>query len=208
MGLLFGITGGLAFEMITGNPPFNDANAMGIYKQIMNNRFAYPAELRGRAKEIIGKLLVTNPHKRLGGGKLGGSEVIDDDFFGAYDFNALEKKQYALSHPTSQPAPIPIPSLPYSPPHTPPPLLPTPTPTPTPIHRYAAPWKPHLEDDRDTTYFEPPGPEADMVEDFPDALAVRTAHTRTHTTPLNPSPSPSPPPSPPLPLYCTGAKPL
>ena len=154
---------------------------MGIYKQIMNNRFAYPAELRGRAKEIIGKLLVTNPHKRLGGGKLGGSEVIDDDFFGAYDFNALEKKQYAPS--PSQPAsthPYPPSSL-----LTPTQPLPPPTLPPTPIHRYAAPWKPHLEDDRDTTYFEPPGPEADMVEDFPDALAVRTAHT----TPPHPSPS-------------------
>ena len=112
---------------------------MGIYKQIMNNRFAYPAELRGRAKEIIGKLLVTNPHKRLGGGKLGGSEVIDDDFFGAYDFNALEKKQYALTQPASQPAPSHIPLLPYSPPHTPLPLPPPPYPTPYPLLQVCRP---------------------------------------------------------------------
>jgi len=87
----FGI---LLYEMLTGAPPFEDANAMGIYKQIMLNQITYPMGLRGKAKDIISKFLVSMPQKRLGGGKGGPSEVFDDPLFSAYDFNNLEKKQY------------------------------------------------------------------------------------------------------------------
>jgi len=87
----FGI---LLYEMLTGSPPFEDASAMGIYKQIMTNQITYPLAIRGKAKEIISKLLVSAPSKRLGGGKGGAPEVLDDAFFSAYDWDKLERHAY------------------------------------------------------------------------------------------------------------------
>ena len=85
--------GVLLFEMLVGEAPFDDKNTMGIYKKIMSNRLILPIKVRGKAKDLLSKLLVTNPHKRLGSGAGGSQELVEDEFFGAYDFELLEKKE-------------------------------------------------------------------------------------------------------------------
>ena len=87
----FGI---LLFEILTGCPPFDDTNAMGIYKKILGNRLVYPVTIKGLSRALVAKLLVTAPHKRLGGGKLGAQEVMEDAFFAEYDFQKLANKEY------------------------------------------------------------------------------------------------------------------
>lgn len=87
----FGI---LLFEMLTGAPPFDDSNALGIYKQIIANRLVYPVTIKGLGKALVANLLVSQPHKRLGGGKSGAQEVMDDPFFAEFNFEALGRKEY------------------------------------------------------------------------------------------------------------------
>jgi len=67
---------------------------MGIYKQIIANRLVYPVTIKGLARALIASVLVSQPHKRRGGGKSGAQEVIEDRFFQAYSFDALQRKQY------------------------------------------------------------------------------------------------------------------
>ena len=66
---------------------------MGIYKQIMAGQVTYPIEIKGKAKDLITKLLVSSQHKRLGGGQNGANAVREDAFF-PFDFEKLEKKEY------------------------------------------------------------------------------------------------------------------
>ena len=85
----FGI---LIFEMLTGQPPFCADDPMDIYQKILRNRFTYPSHVSKPARDLISKLLVTNPSQRLGSLKRGPRDVLQHPFFKAVDFNQLYKK--------------------------------------------------------------------------------------------------------------------
>ena len=85
----FGI---LIFEMLTGQPPFCADDPMDIYQKILRNRFTYPAFVSKSARDLISKLLVTNPAQRLGSLKKGPRDVTGHAFFKPIDFNALYKR--------------------------------------------------------------------------------------------------------------------
>lgn len=59
----FGI---LIFEMLAGQPPFCADDPMEIYQKILRNKVNYPASFSKNVRDILSKLLVSNPAARLG----------------------------------------------------------------------------------------------------------------------------------------------
>ena len=68
--------GVLLFELLTGNPPFEGASQSQLFDNILNFRVKWPKGFSGVAKDLISKLLKTNPAQRL---KL--DEICNHPFF-------------------------------------------------------------------------------------------------------------------------------
>ncbi|KAG7402360.1 hypothetical protein PHYBOEH_000068 [Phytophthora boehmeriae] len=61
--------GALAYEMLTGHPPFRAKNPAELQKKILSAKLQLPRWLTGEAHSLIKCLLERNVSKRLGGGK-------------------------------------------------------------------------------------------------------------------------------------------
>jgi len=57
--------GVLMFEFLTGRPPFEARTQEEVYKKICRIDFSYPSIISKHARDLIGKLLVKDPTKRL-----------------------------------------------------------------------------------------------------------------------------------------------
>ena len=66
----------LLYEMLVGNPPFAADNQMDIYHKIMRGKYKVPSHFPKAAKEIVSRLLSSNPAARLGCLKSGSKEVL------------------------------------------------------------------------------------------------------------------------------------
>ena len=86
----FGI---LIFEMLVGQPPFCADDPMDIYQKILRNRVTYPAFVSKVARELISKLLVSNPSQRLGSLKRMHRDVSGHSFFKSVDWAVLTRKE-------------------------------------------------------------------------------------------------------------------
>jgi serine/threonine protein kinase len=86
----FGI---LIFEMLCGQPPFCADDPMDIYQKILRNRVTYPAHVSKNVRDLISRLLVSNPAMRLGNLKKGSRDVTAHAFFAKYDWGALTRKE-------------------------------------------------------------------------------------------------------------------
>ncbi|KAE8914694.1 Serine/threonine-protein kinase [Phytophthora fragariae] len=88
--------GALAYEMLTGNPPFRSKNAADLQKKIISAKAQLPRWLSGEAHSLIKSLLERNVSKRLGGGKssmfvMKGVQAIKrHSFFKRVDWEKME----------------------------------------------------------------------------------------------------------------------
>jgi cGMP-dependent protein kinase len=84
--------GVLLYELLTKKTPFEHANSAMIYQNIMESqdllKIAFAKDFDKEAKDLILKLLVPNPHMRLGMLRNGPSDIWDHPFFS----NLSEKK--------------------------------------------------------------------------------------------------------------------
>ena len=83
----------LLYEMLVGNPPFAADNQMDIYHKIMRGKYKIPSHFPKAAKEIVSRLLSSNPAARLGCLKSGSKQVLQHDFFRSIDWRKLEAKE-------------------------------------------------------------------------------------------------------------------
>jgi serine/threonine protein kinase len=85
--------GVILFEMLTGCPPFNDETPELIFDNILSCKIPWPGEglLPERAVDLIKKLLVTDPKKRLGYN--GADEVKKHPFFKGIKWDKLLKQR-------------------------------------------------------------------------------------------------------------------
>ncbi|RHY10812.1 hypothetical protein DYB37_004026 [Aphanomyces astaci] len=83
----------LLFEMLTGRTPFVDRNRRVMFKNIMGSEVVYPAYLSPSARNLISRLLIRDPSKRLGSGAGGGRDIMADEFFAVVDWEALLRKE-------------------------------------------------------------------------------------------------------------------
>jgi CRP-like cAMP-binding protein len=94
----------LIFEMLTGDPPFVADDPMELYQQILRGSFVYPQLVGKTAKDLITKLLVSNPAMRLGIVKKGHRDLVSHPFFKLVDFAQLVKR-------TGKPPPPHVPKI-------------------------------------------------------------------------------------------------
>ena len=59
----------LLYEMLAGMPPFYDTNRKKIYSAILNEKPVYFSNMSYTVRDLISKLLVKDPKKRLGAKK-------------------------------------------------------------------------------------------------------------------------------------------
>jgi len=85
----FGI---LIYEMLVSQPPFCAEDPMEIYQRILANRVSYPQVLSKTAKDLIAKLLISSPSKRLGSLQRGHRDVSGHPFFKAINWTELTQK--------------------------------------------------------------------------------------------------------------------
>ena len=64
-----------------------------LYQKILRNRVTYPTFVSKNSRELISKLLVSNPSQRLGALKRGHRDVSSHAFFKATDWATLVKKE-------------------------------------------------------------------------------------------------------------------
>lgn len=85
----------LIYEMMVGKPPFYSDNVNDMYEKILQDELTFPpgVNVPEDAKDLIRKLLIRTPEKRLGYGAADASVIKPHPFFGSIDWNALMKKE-------------------------------------------------------------------------------------------------------------------
>lgn len=90
----FGI---LLYEMLSGRTPFYTSDTADIYKRIEKAPVFYPRNLSDAARDLLSKLLVRDPEKRLGCGGEGIAEIQRHPWFRTTDWEAMECKKGLVS---------------------------------------------------------------------------------------------------------------
>lgn len=85
----FWALGVLMFEMVQGWPPFYHDQPMKVYEKIILGKISFPHSCSKAFEDIVSKLLVTNPSKRLGNMKGAGADIIKHKWFGSFDWQSL-----------------------------------------------------------------------------------------------------------------------
>jgi len=81
--------------MLTGTLPFLDqawASFKDIYRNILNKKVYVPRKLSKEAKDLLGKLLIRDPEKRLGAEGVG--EILNHPFFKNINWKKVYNKEY------------------------------------------------------------------------------------------------------------------
>jgi serum/glucocorticoid-regulated kinase 2 len=78
--------------MLTGIPPFYDKNRNLILNKILKERhIEFKEYMTKEAKDLIKKLLVKDPKRRLGS-KRGAEEIKEHPYFSCIDWELVEKR--------------------------------------------------------------------------------------------------------------------
>ena len=85
--------GTLAYEMLTGLPPYYSQNINEMYEKILYDPLTFPAFLSEECKSFLEGLLTRDPEKRLGTNG-DGEEVRNHPWLRDFEFDKLLKKEY------------------------------------------------------------------------------------------------------------------
>ncbi|GME85096.1 unnamed protein product [Ambrosiozyma monospora] len=78
--------------MLTSLPPYYDEDINSMYRKILNDPLVFPQEMDVNTKDLISKLLIRDPKKRLGYN--GVEEIKSHAFFKDIDWEKLNSKGY------------------------------------------------------------------------------------------------------------------
>ncbi|QDZ23882.1 cGMP-dependent protein kinase [Chloropicon primus] len=87
--------GVLIYEMILGVPPFGTTNEseQQVYNNILDNNYHIPEDISADAADLISRLLLNDPNRRLGMQRKGIRDVKEHSWFRDIDFIKLERKK-------------------------------------------------------------------------------------------------------------------
>ena len=86
---IYGI-GLLTYEIVTGKPAFKAENLQQLYERIKTNKIDFNVpELKGDLKDLLKKILVANPDKRISI-----EEIKKHPYFNDISFLKFSKKEY------------------------------------------------------------------------------------------------------------------
>lgn len=80
------------YELLTGQLPFYAEERKMMFRMIVTEKVKYPRSISGEAREIMSKLLVKNPDRRLGSLN-DAEEIMDHPFFAVINWADLQKKR-------------------------------------------------------------------------------------------------------------------
>eukprot|EP01006_Ploeotia_vitrea_P053331 TRINITY_DN67775_c3_g1_i1.p1 TRINITY_DN67775_c3_g1~~TRINITY_DN67775_c3_g1_i1.p1 ORF type:complete len:440 (-),score=27.05 TRINITY_DN67775_c3_g1_i1:126-1445(-) len=81
--------GCIVYQMLTSKRPFQDPSDYLTFKRILDLDITYPDDFPATARDLCEKLLVLNPHERLGVGPNGIAELKAHPFFEGINFDTL-----------------------------------------------------------------------------------------------------------------------
>ncbi|XP_063243207.1 3-phosphoinositide-dependent protein kinase 1 isoform X2 [Bacillus rossius redtenbacheri] len=85
--------GCLVYQMVAGLPPFRARSEYLIFKKILDLDYIFPDGFDQSARDLVEKLLVLEPSKRLGAEDVSGYPSIrSHHFFGGLEFEVLHKQ--------------------------------------------------------------------------------------------------------------------
>ncbi|CAJ1326793.1 unnamed protein product [Effrenium voratum] len=84
--------GALAYEMLTGLPPYYTQDRNLLFERIRRAALSYPQYISPVAKSLLQSLLERQPEKRLGGGPHDGVEIRSHSFFSSVDWEAIYQR--------------------------------------------------------------------------------------------------------------------
>ncbi|CAG9317886.1 unnamed protein product [Blepharisma stoltei] len=78
----------LLYEMLNGKSPFYAKNYDKLFKNIISGKLFFPETFSDKAKDLISKLLITDPKQRLANA----ADIKPHPFFGGMDWDFLRRK--------------------------------------------------------------------------------------------------------------------
>jgi len=85
--------GALAYEMLTGLPPFYTRDREKLFERIRRGELVYPSYIGSAAKSLLQSLLNRDPNMRLGGGPGDAEEVKAHPFFSGIEWLAILQRR-------------------------------------------------------------------------------------------------------------------
>ena len=85
--------GSIIYEMCTGIPPFYCKDRKQLFDNIKTKDVQFPEYLTEEVIDLMKKLLVKDPSKRLGSGENGVEDIKSHEFFKGMKWAELEKKK-------------------------------------------------------------------------------------------------------------------
>uniref|UniRef100_A0A158R5L2 Protein kinase domain-containing protein n=1 Tax=Syphacia muris TaxID=451379 RepID=A0A158R5L2_9BILA len=79
----------LIYEMIVGVPPFQGRALNDVFEKILEGKLKFPRHFDCNAKDLVKKLLQSDPSKRLGNLKNGAVDVMNHEWFAEIDWDEV-----------------------------------------------------------------------------------------------------------------------